>query len=149
MNSEKGNLQQFQDIEITSRGVRNDMKKEQQGRLHKRTIAVRKQKEFKKRYDNRGRLLKADEFTELCQVLEGIFTAGDKNIEGGLASHSQLTTETMYRSAVNNLFMHQAREILLQVAPPNFSISLSSCFNYTDSYKENSSATEASCRKKH
>ena len=33
--------------------------------------------------------------------------------------------------------MHQAREILLKVAPPGFGISLASCYNYTESYKEN------------
>ena len=141
-NELEGNLLRFQDIETTSRTVRNDMTNEQQRRLHKRTIALRKQKEFKKRYDSRGRQLKADEFSELGHVLECIFTAGDKNIEGGLESHSRLTTETMYRSADNNLFMRQARDILLQVVPPNFCISLSSCYNYTDSYKENSNAAK-------
>ena len=33
--------------------------------------------------------------------------------------------------------MRQAREILLKVAPPGFAISLMSCYNYTESYKEN------------
>ena len=38
--------------------------------------------------------------------------------------------------------MWQARKTLLQVAPPQFSISLSSCYNYTDSYKENTFAAK-------
>ena len=32
--------------------------------------------------------------------------------------------------------MRQAREILLSVAPPKFSIALSTCYNYTESYRE-------------
>jgi hypothetical protein len=33
--------------------------------------------------------------------------------------------------------MRQARDILLKCAPPGFGISLKSCYNYTESYKEN------------
>ena len=34
--------------------------------------------------------------------------------------------------------MAEARRVILEVAPPNFSISLSSCYNYTNSYRANS-----------
>lgn len=33
--------------------------------------------------------------------------------------------------------MRQAREMLLKFAPPGFGITLQSCYNYTESYKEN------------
>ena len=55
---------------------------------------------------------------------------------GGLESHQRLTTDIMYRSRDNTLYMRQAREILLKVVPPGFGISLKSCYNYTESYKE-------------
>ena len=138
----EGNLFEYEDIERTSRTVRNDMTNEQQRRLHKRIVVSRKNKEFRKKFDARGRLLKAEMFPELAHTLESIFVSGDKDIGGGLESHSRLTTDILYRSNDNNLFMRQAREIILQVAPPNFSISLSSCYNYTDSYKDNSAAAK-------
>ena len=34
--------------------------------------------------------------------------------------------------------MPAARKILLEFAPPNFTMSLSSCYNYTNSYRANS-----------
>ena len=56
--------------------------------------------------------------------------------------YTRLTTDIAYQSKDNNLFMWQAREILLKVAPPDFSISLSSCYNYTESYKDNTLAAK-------
>ena len=49
---------------------------------------------------------------------------------GGLEAHPCLTTGTLYRAS-DNATMKKAREILLSLAPKGFSISLSSCFNYT------------------
>ena len=34
--------------------------------------------------------------------------------------------------------MRQAREIVLACAPSNFTVSLSSCYNYTENYRQNS-----------
>ena len=136
-NKLEGNLLQYKDIEITSQTVRNDMTNEQQRRLTKRIIASRKSKEFRSSFDNRGRPLLADEFPELGIVLQSIFESGESGIGGGVESHPRLTSDIMFRSKDNNLYMWQARKTLLQVAPPQFSISLSYWFNYTDSYKEN------------
>ena len=141
-NELEANLFQFEDIEKTSQTVRNDMTNGNQRRLYKRIIALRKSKEFRKKFDSRGRALKADIFPELAVVLESIFESGDKGIGGGVESHTRLTTDIAYRSKDNNLFMWQAREILLKVAPPDFSISLSSCYNYTESYKDNTLAAK-------
>ena len=64
--------------------------------------------------------------------------AGDRGIGGGLESHSRLTCDTLFRSSDNALNMPAARKILLEAAPPGFRISLSSCYNYTESYQINS-----------
>ena len=61
---------------------------------------------------------------------------------GGLESHPRLTTDIMYKSRDNNLFMWQARDILLNVCPPGLGISLSSCYNYTESYKKKTHAAK-------
>ena len=148
-NELEANLLQFQHIETTSRMVQNDMTNEEKRHLHKRIIALRKSKEFCKMYDGRGHPLKAELFPELGHVLESIFTAGDKDIEGGLELHSRLTTDIMYRSVDNNLFMHRAREMFLQVAPSNFSILLSSCYNYRLVQGQLCSCKNTSCRKEH
>ena len=132
----KNKLFEFQNLECASQVVRNDMTNEQQRRLTKRIIAQRKQKEFKLQFETRGRALKADLFPELKLVLEEIFSHGTSGMLGGLESHPRLTTDIMYRSRDNTLYMRQAREILLKVVPPGFGISLKSCYNYTESYKE-------------
>lgn len=75
----------------------------------------------------------AELFPELKMVLEEIFNYGTEGMMGGLESHPRLTTDVMYRSRDNNLFMRNAREILLKVSPPGIG---SSCYNYTESYKE-------------
>ena len=41
-----------------------------------------------------------------------------------------------YRAADSNTVMRQARETILALAPEGFNISLSSCFNYTQNYRE-------------
>ncbi len=136
------NINHYSDIIETSKLVRNDMN-EQQNRLTKRIIEKRKQKEIRlpEQYDNRGQMLKYEQFPEMPRIIEGIFDAGsmDETIGGGLESHPRLITSTRYRSIDNTIFMHQARKILLSCAPPDFTISLSSCYNYTENYRENSS----------
>ena len=118
------------------------MTNEQQRRLTKRVIASKKQTLFKLRSETRGRTLLPDIFPELKVVLEEIFNYGSEGMMGGLESHPRLTTDIMYRSRDNNLFMRQAREILLKVSPHGLGISLSSCYNYTKSYKEKTNAAK-------
>ena len=129
-------LHKFECLERTSQTVRNDLTNEQQRRLTKWVIASKKQKLFKLHSETCGRALIADLFPELKVVLEEIFHYGTEEMMGGLESHPRLTIDIMYRSCDNNLFMGQAREILLKVCPPGLGISLSSCYNYTESYKE-------------
>ena len=131
-------LHEFKNLELTSQVVRNDLTNEQKRRLTKRIISQRKHKLFKLQFETRGRNLKADIFPELKFVLEQIFSHGSNGLLGGLESHPRLTTDILYRSRDNTLFMREAREILLKVAPSGFGkSSLSSCYNYTESYKEN------------
>ena len=131
----EGNLTKFDELRKTSQIVRNDMTCEQQRRLTVRIINKRKQNMFRLSYENRGRKLKSDVFPQLGIVLENIFQVGDAG-DGGVECHPRLTTDVQYRSKDNNFFMRQAREILLSVAPPKFSIALSTCYNYTESYRE-------------
>ena len=138
----RGNINSYRDIISSSQIVRNDMTSEQQHRLTKRIIQKRKQTEIKlpDKYDARGRMLKVEQFPEMCRIMEGIFDGGsmDECTGGGLESHPRLITSTRYKSMDNVIFMRQARNILLTCAPPNFTISLSSCYNYTENYRENS-----------
>ena len=123
-------ITRYEDIIKTSRVVRNDMTNAQQSRLTKRIVEKRKQKEVKlpEQYDNRGRMLKYDQFPEMPRIIEGIFEGGsiDRGCDGGLESHPRLITSTRYKSIDNVIFMHQARKILRSCAPPGFTISLSS-----------------------
>lgn len=135
-------LSQFEELCKTSEVVRNDMTCEQQRRLIKRIINKRKQNLMQLPYDNRGRKLKAEVFPQLGASLEKIFQEGGKEEIGGLECHPRLTTDVRYRSKDNNFFMRQARETLLSVAPPNFSIALSTCYNYTESYKDGTYAAK-------
>ena len=105
-----------------------------------RIISSRKKKEFRIKCDSRGHSLLSDTFPELATGLESIFESGASGIAGGRESHPRLTSDLLYRSTDNNSYMWQARETLLKVAPPQFAISLSSCYNYTESYKENTFA---------
>jgi hypothetical protein len=130
-------LHKFKNLELTSQVVRNDLTNKQQRRLTKRIISQRKHKLFKLQFETQGRNLKANIFPELKFVLEEFFSHDSNGLLGGLESHPRLTTDILYRSRDNTLFMRQAREILLKVSPPGFGISLSSCYNYTESYKEN------------
>jgi hypothetical protein len=135
-------INQFQDIQKTSGVVRNDMTNEQQRRLTKRIVENRKKNEAKlqQKFDQRGRKLKVEEFPEMSKIIENVFETGstDDKRGGGLESHPRLITTTRYRTPDNVTFMRQAREIVLACAPSNFTVSLSSCYNYTENYRQNS-----------
>ena len=70
--------------------------------------------------------------------LEFAFGEGDRvdRAGGGLESHPRLTDTVLYRAADSNTIMRNARETILALAPKGFNISLSSCFNYTQNYRE-------------
>ena len=98
-------------------------------RLHKVIIQKRKFKEMNKIAEGRGRKLKSNEYPDLTKVMECLFA------EEGLEAHPRLTDEVLYRSKGNTLTMRRAKEVILNLAPSSFSISLSSLYNYTQNYK--------------
>ena len=61
-----------------------------------------------------------------------------KVLQGGLESHPRLTNGVLYRTSESSTTMKHARATVLALAPPNFSISISSCYNYTENFGKNS-----------
>ena len=133
------NLHKFADIKTSSQTVRSDLTTLQQHRLTQRTVSARKLKEIRTIAEGRGRKLKSKEFPELGLALEYAFGECDtENGGGGLEAHPRLTTGTLYRGVDNATTMKRAREILLSMAPMGFTISLSSCYNFTENYRHGS-----------
>ena len=138
-NSLHAQLSHYKEIRTTSQMVRNDLTTIQQYQLTERVISQRKFKEIRIIAEGRGRKLKSTEFPELASVLSYAFGEHDiKESGGGLESHPQLTTGTLYRSSDSATTMKKAREILLSLSPQAFQISLSSCYNYTENYRKGS-----------
>ncbi|CAB3988424.1 Hypothetical predicted protein [Paramuricea clavata] len=143
---DKDLLKELQKLQKTSQVVRNDMTNSQQSRLQKRIVQRRKDNEMKSRFKRRGRMMKCEEWPQLAQTLEYIFGEFDQKEKsgGGLEAHARLTNNNMYRCKDNNTFMRQALETVNSISPPSFNTSLSSCFNYTMTYKRNTA-----CAKRH
>ena len=93
---------------------------------------------FKSSQNISGRKLKIEEFPDIAAILEYEFGEGDriKRGGGGLESHPKLTNDILYRAADNVTNMTDARLALLSLAPENFSISLSTCYNYTQNFRK-------------
>ena len=89
-------------------------------------------------FEGRGRILKSEQFPDLPAILESAFGESDRidRRGGGLESHRRLTDTVLYRAADNNTIICDARETILALAPKEFNISLSSCFNYTQIIKK-------------
>jgi hypothetical protein len=89
-------------------------------------------------FEGGGRMLKSEEFPDLAAIMEFAFGESDRieRAGGGLESHPRLTDTVLYRAADNNTIMKDARETILALAPKEFNICLSSCFNYTQNFKE-------------
>ena len=128
-------LQKFQDIQKTSQTVRSDLTVSQQYRLTQRIISSRKSKDIKTIAAGRVRHLKCSEFPELAAVLEYAFGNLDPG-SGSLQAHPRLTTATLYRTADSATTMKEAKDLILALAPSGFSISLSSCYNYSQNYRQ-------------
>lgn len=82
--------------------------------------------------------MKIEEFPDIAAILEYEFGEGDRLNRGGggLESHSKLENDTLYRAADNKTNMVDARLALLSLAPEDFSISLSCCYNYTQNFRK-------------
>ena len=135
------NLQLFE--EMKSHVERMDLGNEKLGEEAKRKMRHRilqrmKLDKLRHIYEGRGRTLKSEEFPDLAGILEFAFGEGDRidRAGGGLESHPRLTDTVLYRAADSNTIMKQARETILALAPEGFNICLSSCFNYTQNFRE-------------
>ena len=115
-----------------------NLSEEQKRRKRNRLLQKLKLERLKHIYEGRGRALKCEEFPDLPAILEFAFGDQDRisRAGGGLESHPRLTDTVLYRAADNSTVMRQARETVLALAPKDFNISLSSCFNYTQNYRE-------------
>ena len=119
-------------------GTRN-LSKRQERYLMKRTLEAEKMKQIRVRNSERsGRKLKVEEFPDLVAIMEYEFGEGDQRERGGggLESHSKLRNELLYRASDSKTKMKDAREAILALAPDDFTICLSSCFNYTQNFRK-------------
>ena len=84
------------------------------------------------------RKLNVEEFPDIAAILEYEFSEGDriKRGGGGLESHPKLTNDILYRAGGNVTNITDARVALLSLAPENFSISLSTFYNYTQNFRK-------------
>ena len=82
--------------------------------------------------------IKWEEFPDIAGILEFTFGKGDRvdRAGGRLESHPRLTDTVLYRAVDSHTIMQNERETILASAPERFSISLASCFNYTQNYHE-------------
>ena len=136
-------LGQYKDICQTSQIVRSDLTVLQQYQLTQHVISQRKLKEIRIIAEGRGRKLKCSKFPELATVLSYAF--GEYDMQqggGGLEAHPRLIHGTLYQTTESVTTMKRAREILLSMAPKGFTISLSTCYNYTENYRERSAQAE-------
>ena len=134
----KENLRAFGDIRKTSQVVRNDMTNEGQRKLAIRIANKRKMKEILHISAGRGRRLKCEENPMLVPLLEYAFMEADiLEGSGGVQSHPRLIDDTLYRTSDNITNMKRARELVTAMSNPDFNISLSCCYNYTQNYKKN------------
>ena len=135
----KSDIIHYQHVRMTSQVVRNDLTNVQQYKLTERIISRRKLEEIKTIASGRGRKLKCENFPELATALLYAFGEIDTVAGGGLEAHPRLINGTLYRSSCSTMTMKRAREILLSLAPDDFTISLSACYNYTENFRAGSS----------
>ncbi|CAB3980518.1 Hypothetical predicted protein [Paramuricea clavata] len=111
---------------------------EQARRKKYRMLQKMKLEKLQHMFKGRGRLLKSDQFPDLAGVLQFCFGEGDRidRAGGGLESHPRLIDTVLCCPADSNTIMKHTRETVLALAPKGFNISLSSCFNYTQNFKE-------------
>lgn len=134
-------LRQFENLRQELRGELEgrDLSPRQEQQLIRRKLQIEKRRQIRARRNiNTGAKLKIEEFPDLVAILEYEFGEGDNKERGGggLESHAKLHNDLLYRAADNKTKMKDAREAILALAPEDFSISLSACFNYTQNYRK-------------
>lgn len=132
------NLKLFEDMkksmDQSSRGSSDVAERKKRQRI----LDKMKLEKLRHLFTGRGRHLKCEEFPDLVGIIEFAFGESDRldRAGGGLESHPRLIDTVLYRAVDNNTMMKHARETILALAPEGFNISLSSCFNYTQNYRE-------------
>jgi len=132
------NLQLFEDMKSEIQVIDPSMTEEAKRKKCNRLLQSMKLEKLRHVFKGRGRKLKCEEFPDLTGILEFAFGESDRvdRAGRGLESHPRLTDTVLYRATDSNTIMKQARETILALAPEGFSISLSTCFNYTQNYRE-------------
>ena len=110
-----------QDLKTRSQEVRNDTTGAQQRLLTKRQGNVVETNQSRQGADPK-------EYQELAKVIKLAFGHGSE-------IHPRLAESTRYRAPDCAMLMRQAKELILSVAPPNSSISLSTCYTYMQNFK--------------
>ena len=138
-----GKLNKFEEIvqELTAQKNLSHLSPNEKRGLIRRQKDLIKERDLRHRFKSlniSGRNLKIEEFPDIATILEYEFGEGDriKRGGGGLESHPKLTNDILYRAADNVTNMTDARLALLSLAPENFSISLSTCYNYTQNFRK-------------
>ena len=139
-----GELNEFEEVmqDLTAQKSLSHLSpNEQRGLIRRRKDLIKERDlrhQFKSSRNIAGRKLKIEEFPDIAAILEYEFGEGDriKRGGGGLESHPKLTNDILYRAADNATNMTDARLALLSLAPENFSISLSTCYNYTQNFRK-------------
>ena len=133
------NLALFKELKFSLQEKYSDLQASKKEALIRRRLEAAKLQTMRHTYQGtKGRKLKCVEFSDLAVVLEFEFSEGDriKRGGGGLESHPKLRTNILYKAEDGKTKMKDARQSILAVAPPNFKISLSSCYNYTMNFKK-------------
>lgn len=132
------NLQLFEDMKSEIQVIDPSKIEEAKRKNRDRLLQAMKLEKLSHVFKRRGRKLKCEEFPDLTGILEFAFRESDcvDRARGVLKSHPRLTNTVLYRVADSNSIMKQGRETILALAPEGFCISLSTCFNYTQNYRE-------------
>lgn len=134
----KVNLKLFEDMQEEMKQADEALSDVAKRNKRHRILQKMKIEKLRHVFTGRGRELKSEEFPDLAGILEFAFSESDRidRAGGGMESHPRLIDTVLYRAADSNTTMKHAREIVLALALERFKISLSSCFNYTQNYRE-------------
>ena len=130
-------IKAYQEI-IAKAKDKGELSKAQQRAVLRKVMDLKRKGDLRHSMAGRGRMMKCEENPNLVPVMEYEFGCGDfaERGGGGLEAHPRLTSGILYKAADNKTTMALARETILATGPKDFTISLSSCYNYTENYKK-------------
>jgi hypothetical protein len=132
------NLQVFEEMKREVDDLETSLSGEALRRKKYRTLQTMKLNNLRHVFKGRGRELKCEQLPDLAAILEYAFGEADRvnRAGGGLESHPRLIDTVLYRATDSNTVMKNARETILALAPKGFDICLSSCYNYTQNFRQ-------------